>query len=246
MRPINRKVALTMLAIVVTAVTASAQWRIGATAGYVNNSLDTKTNYAYDLRYEDRGGFTMAVPVQYDFTEWLGARAEIAYVQKNYSQHRTHYFEGYYENRRNEYLSLPVMASFSFGSPRLRGFLNMGVYMGCWINSHRDGVTKIEDEPTDADMEPVTSLTPENTYKYSETVEFDSRRDNRFDGGLCGGVGVEFRLNTFVGFNAEWRLYYGLSNMYKSKTVGMPRYNTSWALQVGAFITFDTKKKDKK
>lgn len=31
------------------------------------------TGYAYDLRCEARGGFTVGIPVQYDF-EWFGLR----------------------------------------------------------------------------------------------------------------------------------------------------------------------------
>ena len=33
-------------------VPASAQWRVGLTAGYSRNTLDMDTGYAYDLRYE--------------------------------------------------------------------------------------------------------------------------------------------------------------------------------------------------
>lgn len=63
----------------------SAQWRVGVNAGYAHNTLAIDRGYAYDMRYDSRGGFTMGVPVQYDFTDWFGLRAELAYVAKGQS-----------------------------------------------------------------------------------------------------------------------------------------------------------------
>lgn len=74
---------------------------------------------------------------------------------------------------------------------------------------------------------------------YSEKVDFDSRRDNRFDAGVTAGAGVEYRLTPLISLTAEVRHYYGLTNMYKNTTVGDPRYNTTWTFQAGCMIHLD-------
>lgn len=108
----------------------AAQWRVGVTAGYASNELCMDRGYAYDMRYERRGGVAIGIPVQYDFNEWLGVRAELDFVQKGHKMHRTDIYQGMHTDTRNNYLQLPVMASFSFGGGRVRGFLNTGAYIG--------------------------------------------------------------------------------------------------------------------
>lgn len=99
------------------------------------------TGYAYDMRYEERGGFTVGIPVQYDFFDWLGVRAEVSFVQKGHKMHRTDVWNKLHTDTRNNYLHVPVMARFSFGGQRVRGFLNAGGYIGGWLSSHREGLT---------------------------------------------------------------------------------------------------------
>ena len=114
---------------------------VQCTALYCRNTLDMDTGYAYDLRYEARDGFTVGIPVQYDFRDWFGLRADLVFVQKGQKMHRTDTYNAIHTDTRNNYLQLPVMASFSFGGERLRGFLNAGGYVGGWLSSHRKGVT---------------------------------------------------------------------------------------------------------
>lgn len=89
-------------------------------------------------------------------------------------------------------------------------------------------------------------LNDKNIVAYSEKVDFDSRRDNRFDAGVTAGAGVEYRLTPLISLTAEVRHYYGLTNMYKNTTVGDPRYNTTWTFQAGCMIHLDKKNNKKK
>lgn len=50
---------------VMTVLGACAQWSVEVMAGYDYNSYDYAKGYAYDLRYEGRGGFSMSILVQY-------------------------------------------------------------------------------------------------------------------------------------------------------------------------------------
>lgn len=107
-----------------------AQWSVGLNGGYARNILSIDREYADGQRYKPHNGFTLGVPVQYDFRSWFGLRTEFNFVQKGQSIHRTGYYEGQYTHTRNNFLQLPVMAHFSFGGEHLRGFIHMGGYVG--------------------------------------------------------------------------------------------------------------------
>ena len=201
------------------------------------------TGYAYDLRYEERGGFTVGIPVQYDFFDWLGVRAEVSFVQKGHKMHRTDVWNKLHTDTRNNYLHVPVMARFSFGGQRVRGFLNAGGYIGGWLSSHREGLTFrwFGDESED-DVN--GWITPGNSYEFDEKVPFDSRRDNRFEAGLAGGIGVACRVSPRVEVEVEGRCYYALTDMQKAyMKFQAPRYNTTFVIQAGCNILLGKIKK---
>lgn len=201
------------------------------------------TGYAYDMRYEERGGFTVGIPVQYDFFDWLGVRAEISFVQKGHKMHRTDVWNKLHTDTRNNYLHVPVMARFSFGGQRVRGFLNAGGYIGGWLSSHREGLTFrwFGDESED-DVN--GWITPGNSYEFDEKVPFDSRRDNRFEAGLAGGIGVACRVAPRVEVEVEGRCYYALTDMQKAyMKFQTPRYNTTFVIQAGCNILLGKIKK---
>lgn len=214
---------------------ASAQWRVGVNAGYAHNTLDIDRGYAYDMRYGSRGGFTMGVPVQYDFTDWFGLRAELAYVAKGQNMHRTHYYGALESDIRNHYLQLPVMASFSFGGSRLRGFVNAGAYVGAWLACYEEGMNK-----NMFGGSPESGLLDENNAYISDgKLDFDSRRDNRFEAGLTGGLGIRYLLLPRVEVSLEGRCYYALTDQQKNYMYfHTPRYNTTFALLAGVSFLF--------
>ena len=98
---------------------AAAQWKVGVSAGYAYNQYSIDTQYAYDFNFDGRGGVTVGIPVEYGILDWLAVRADFVYLQKGYSMQRA-YDQGF-RDRRDHYLSLPVMARFSFGGEKLRG-----------------------------------------------------------------------------------------------------------------------------
>ncbi|MBQ8158102.1 MAG: PorT family protein [Prevotella sp.] len=215
---------LLMAAMLLMALTAQAQWRVGLTAGADYNVHSMDLQYMNDFRMEGRWGATVGVTGQYDFTDWLGVRADLNWTQKNYRQYRSAWSMVDHKYRNN-YLQLPVMASFSFGGEKLRGFCNLGGYVGYWMNSSRKG--------TD-----INNFS-DHSYEFSEKVEFDSERDQRWDCGLVGGVGVEYRLCKHVALQAEARYYYSTTSTRKQyMRVKDYRYNSTTAIQIGASYIF--------
>lgn len=205
--------------------TATAQgWRVGVTAGADYNVRSMDMQYMSDFRTEGRWGATVGVSGQYNFTDWFGVRADLNWAQKNYRQYRSVLNVVDYKYRNN-YLQLPVMASFSFGGSKLRGFTNLGVYGGYWMNSSRWGLD-------------YNSFT-DRTYDFSEKVNFDSDRDQRLDFGFVGGAGLEYRLSKHWAAQIELRYYYSTTSVQKQYMhVKDYRYNGTTAIQVGGYYVF--------
>lgn len=157
--------------------------------------------------------------------DWLGVRADLNVTQKNHRQYRTGFFNSNDYKTHNTYLQLPVMASFSFGANKVRGFLNLGVYGGYWLSSHLEGT--------------MFSLEENKTLPVDEDVDFNDDRDQRWDTGLAGGIGVEYRFAQHWVAQVEGRCYYSTVSTQKDyMKIRDPKYNTTLGLQVGVFYIF--------
>ena len=203
---------------------ANAQWRVGVTAGADYNVFSIDKQYMADVLFDGRWGVTYGVTGQYNFTDWFGVRADFNLTQKNYRMHRAN-IEEVDLKYRNTYLQLPVMASFSFGGKKLRGFCNLGVYGGYWLHSYRSG--------TD-----INSFTGQS-FDIKGKVEFDSDRDKRWDCGLVGGVGMEYRFDRHWAAQVEVRHYYSTTSTTKQYMRNKDyRYHSTTAIQLGASYIF--------
>ena len=218
----NKILLLGAMLLMLTTV-AHAQWRVGATIGTSANHYRMDRQYMSDYHINDRWGLTMGVTGQYDFTEWLGVRADFNWTQKNHRVLRDRIPMDY--KYVNNYLQLPVMASFSFGGQKLRGFCNLGVYGGYWLSSNYSGV----------DYNSFVGA----PYDVKGHVDFNSDRDQRWDCGFVGGLGVEYRFARHWGAQVEARYYYSTTSVQKQyMRVKDYRYNSTLALQAGASYFF--------
>lgn len=207
-----------------TTLFANAQWRVGVTAGADYNVFSIDKQYMADVLFDGRWGVTYGVTGQYNFTDWFGVRADFNLTQKNYRMHRAN-IEEVDLKYRNTYLQLPVMASFSFGGKKLRGFCNLGVYGGYWVHSYRSG-------------EDMNSFTGQS-FDIKGKVEFDSDRDKRWDCGLVGGVGMEYRFDQHWAAQVEVRHYYSTTSTTKQYMRNKDyRYHSTTAIQLGASYIF--------
>ena len=94
----------------------------------------------------------IGVPVTYSYNDWFTLRADALFVQKNYKMHRSSYVAGFHSKCSNNYLSLPIVAQFSFGGKRLRGFVNGGGYLGYWLSSYQKDNTANYDNTIKEDL----------------------------------------------------------------------------------------------
>lgn len=223
-----KKIIILILAVVFYASIASAQWGVGFETGTTCNSLHVDKSYAYDRHYKSQWGFTMGVPVRYDFNSWFGLQSDLSLVYKNYDIERGwHYSENKYKFT-NTFIDVPVFARFKFGGQKVHGYLLTGAYIGAWLKSNVSGrQLKYFGNEGYGD------------YEFDENVQFDSRRDNRFEAGLAIGLGAQYEVSNRIGVFAEARYYYGLADMQKDYMKGQfSRYNNTILLQVGVMYKF--------
>ena len=215
---------LMMAVVLLTTVAAHAQWRVGVTDGGDYNFYSMDKQYMSDLEIQGSPGLTVGISGQYNFKDWLGVRADLNFTQKNYQLHRAMLdkWEYFYSN---DYMQLPMMAAFSFGGKRLRGFCNLGFYTGVWLNSHLSG--------TDF------NLFSGKWVSLDENVKLNADRDNRWDAGLLAAAGMEYLMARHWAIQFEARYYHGLTSTTKPyMRVNDYRYNSTLAFQVGVYYVF--------
>lgn len=192
--------------------------------------------YYYTAYYKSRGGYSLAIPLEYSLAgegiEWLALRVEPGYITKNYTYERVYGTSiADQQNYTNAYLNLPVIAKLSINrGNRLRGYLNGGGYIGYWASSNSFGYY------TNNSFEGYI-------YRYfDERVEFDSRKDNRFEAGLILGLGMEYEINEKINCFVEARYMHSLTDMQKEyMTNQYPRYNSTILAQVGVMYKLNNK-----
>lgn len=213
-----------------------AQWSVGLMAGYDYNFYSYEKEFAYDYRYGDKEGFELTIPVQYNFCDWLGVRADLSYVQKGHTMHRTGVYKGQYTDTRDHYMHLPLMLSFSFGGRKVRGWFNPGGYIGYWMASYWEGVTQMVNGPNG---EYYISQDETMAYHFSEKVKFMDQRDNRLDAGLTGVIGVGWRFMPQLELRVEGVCWYSLVNRESGSSGNIaPRYDSTLAARIGLAYSF--------
>ena len=224
-----------------------SRWHIGLAGGYANNSLYTSTGERPFTEYKNGHGFEIALPVRYQVNRWFAVQTEIQYTQKNYTMQRSGEYDWMYNKTTNSFIDFPLMAHFSVGWDKFRFFANVGVYAGVWIHSRRKGtIAENTHDPFHPDYNPPDITNYYYKHDYDEKMEFDSRRDARFDGGLLAGIGVQYAFPACTLF-AEGRFNYGLTDLQQNYGHHMfPRMNNTFNVRLGAMLNIDGLKSSKR
>lgn len=231
----TKVIILSLIAMSFMISSVNAQWRIGATIGATYNHYSIDTRYMSGINYANAWGAiprfiiplgTAGFMAQYDIFHWLGVRADLNWTSKSHKvlipQTGTDY------KVHNSYIQLPIMASFRFGYKRIKVFCNLGIYGAYWVSVWKNG----KEGTTDRIM----------FFSGWHKSDFCNTRDQRFDYGLVGGIGVERCFNLFKrdwAWQFEARAYYSTQSTQKHYMgANDPRYNTTLALQSGLCYFF--------
>lgn len=212
--------------VVLLSQAAMAQWRVGASGGGDYNWFTINKQYMNNYHYDGAWGWNAAVFGQYNFKDWLGLRFELEASERNHRVYRDGMASGTNYINHNTYLQLPVMAQFSFGGQKVRGFMHAGVYAGYWLAGLQKG--KYQD--------PLSR----RTYNFKAKYRFQEEKDQRWDFGIAGGVGIEYRFVEHWVMHVEGRCYYSFISTVKPymEHVRDYRYNTTVGMNLGFAYIF--------
>lgn len=168
-------------------------------------------------------GMTGGVMVRYIEENHFGLIGELNFVQRGWAEN----FEGapYDYKRTLNYVELPVMAHIYFGR-RGKFFFNAGplvaLYLGDSVKSNFDPqqMATLPDFPLSNRM--------------NEQMQLDVNQ--KFDYGICAGLGAEFNLNRRNSISLEARFYYGLGNVFSAKRADT--YNASNQMSISATVGY--------
>ncbi|BDX37450.1 hypothetical protein CYCD_08050 [Tenuifilaceae bacterium CYCD] len=202
----------------------SGQTYVGLKAGY------TMSTISFDPVVEDTKmlfgeGFDYGLTFKHYNAKYVGFQAELYTTKRGYRAPTDETNNATFK-RVNTYIELPMFIQFRLNLKVAYIYVNAGPYIA-YLMSAKEGDN--------------TS----GSYKL-EKVDFNVLRDNRFDYGLMGGVGLsyDFRWGTI---QAEARVSYGFADLYDHTYTDMPKESKSITQQIniGYFYRFgslDSKK----
>lgn len=130
-----------------------------------------------------KGGFT----VRYVNLKYFGIQGELNYSAQGWSETSP---EGEIYSHRFDYLELPILAHIYFGKRNTKFFINLGPEIRYMVS--------------DAATAPFST---------NAGIQQTKEIQNRFDYGITGGLGVEFRTQKAGAFQLEARYHFGLGNI---------------------------------
>lgn len=143
-------------------------------------------------------GFNGGATIRWNTEPNLGLQAEINFTQHGW-QEKFDEQPQYKYNRTVNYVELPFLTHIHFGSERVRVFVNLGPKIGYALSESTE-----------------SNLNGENPNPNRPDEQHTLAIQKKFDWGLCGGPGVEFR--TGIGsFLLEGRYYYALGDIFNSR-----------------------------
>ena len=215
----NKAKLLILLFFIALATNVNAQFGIGLKGGLDFNSVTRSNSGRIDETYHAKNGADYGIILLYQINEWFALRANVEMLSRSHTMKRNLYaVKGLYTDYRNQYLTVPVMADFTFGGARVCGHFMMGGYVSYWMMANVSGNT----------FDLYNKIRP-----FDEKMEFNEYH-NRFVAGLVAGPGLSVALTEKISLELDALLYYDLvSYMKVSKVSPDPRYNNTASLTLG-------------
>lgn len=201
------------------ATNVSAQFGIGLKGGLDANSITRSNSGRVDETYHSKKGLGYGLVLSYQVNDWFAMRADVEMQSRSHTMKRNlNIVKDIYTDYDNQYLTVPVMADFTFGGTKVRGHFVMGGYVSYWMKANVSGNT--------FDLN-------DNTIQFDEKMEFNEYH-NRLVAGVVTGPGLSCELSENISLELDALLYYDLMSYMKiSKVSPDPRYNNTASLTLG-------------
>lgn len=173
---------------------------VGGHAGMTMSEM----SFSPSVRQSMVQGMTAGLSFRYAEERHVGLIAELNISQRGWKED----FEGapFSYSRRLTYMEIPVLTHIFFGSPKFKGFFNLGPVVGYMIGDN----IKSDFDYAHPDEVPGFPLTNRSTEQMAMEIK------NKFDYGITAGAGCEFVVKRRHAFILEARYYFGLGNIYPS------------------------------
>ena len=175
---------------------------VGINGGLNMNSV----SFDPKIKQNTLNGMEMGVTMRYMsekyFKMMCGVQMEINYSQRGWSE-KIEDGSGNTYSRTMNYVEIPLLAHLAFGKDALnRGvkfFINAGPQIGLLIGE--------SESMENIDMNVLTD---------TQKAVYGDKIQNKFDYGIAGGGGIEFRTKKAGSFLLEGRYYFALSDFYST------------------------------
>ncbi len=173
---------------------------VGGHAGMTMSEM----SFSPSVRQSMVQGMTAGLSFRYAEERHVGLIAELNISQRGWKED----FEGapFSYSRRLTYMEIPVLTHIFFGSPKFKGFFNLGPVVGYMIGDN----IKSDFDYAHPNQVPGFPLSNRSTEQMAMEIK------NKFDYGITAGAGCEFVVKRRHAFTLEARYYFGLGNIYPS------------------------------
>ena len=200
-----RKSLALILILLMTSLTSAAQTLYKShvhVGGHAGASLSQQT-FSPSIEQGMHKGMTFGASFRYAEERHVGLMAELNFTQRGWIEDFSDNPQFSY-SRTLSYIELPIMTHIFFGSRKVKCFFNLGPQL-CYMVG--DNIS------ANFDYRNISSI-PDFPTRNRTTVQMGMDVENRFDYGICGGVGMELIIKKRHSIMLEGRYYYGLGNIY--------------------------------
>lgn len=211
-----------------------AQLNVGINAGISRNSLISNRGYRSNTDYTKVDGFTAGMVVRYPVNKYVTIGVEPSFIGKNYKIVRNDYYQGVYQATYNNYIQLPMLATFSLSNQRMLGGISAGGYSAYWAHSRKKGVIPNLSDLSTQDGDYTNVFQNIKPFSYDETYHFDNKLDNRWEFGWVAGLDFQYTLSRQFAYFMTARYYYSLTDQGKNYTINQEqRFNQTVVISAG-------------
>lgn len=193
----------------IAAATLSAQRSIdpkvyiGIKGGATLSSMQFSPAVKQSLLPGTLGGLS----VRYTEEKLFGLLAELTLDGRGWAENFEELSDRFSYHRQLNYIQMPVMTHIYFGSQHIKGFVNLGPSVGYMLSSKIKANFDYNDIPS---VEGFPS-------RLRRTEQLSLPIKNKFDYGICAGLGMEFCIDSRNSFMLEGRYYFGLGSIFSSR-----------------------------
>ena len=197
-----RRLALILMMAIAFSLVAQTHYEGTFAVGGKAGMTLSRTNFNPSVQQSMLPGITAGAMFRYIEEKNFGLIAELNMTQRGWKEK---YEDSDYSYRHNfTYVELPIMTHIFFGSERVKGFFNLGPEINVMLG---DGI-KSNFSYQDAATIDYFINNPRRIEQMTMKVK------NKLDYGICGGAGMELKLNPKHSVLLEGRFYYGLTDVF--------------------------------